>query len=129
VVDEDRGIIIPDVGQPSAIEIYEASVIEQSCAAETGIGARPIEIHPDWHKKDGSDGREADYGRTMMDREGQDGDKIGELSEEAQLRAAAEAPRVYVSGIQRKIGVSEIEINLGYNGNWLISQFPIWSAV
>jgi hypothetical protein len=64
VVDEDRWIILPDVGQPSPIEIYEASIIEQRCGEETGIGKKPTERHPDWHKKDGDDGLGRFSGRS-----------------------------------------------------------------
>jgi hypothetical protein len=49
VVDDDRGIVVPDVGSPSPIEVYEASVIEQSVSTETGVGLRPLERHPDGH--------------------------------------------------------------------------------
>jgi hypothetical protein len=93
VADEDRGIVLPDVGQPSPIELYEASIIEQRCAEETGIGIRPIEKHPDGHKKDGSDGREADFGRTMMERDRIDAERLREEFEERQQRLAAEARR------------------------------------
>jgi hypothetical protein len=50
VADAVRGIIILDVGQPSPIEIYEASILEQRVAEFTGLPNRPIEKHPDGHK-------------------------------------------------------------------------------
>jgi hypothetical protein len=43
VADDDKGIVIPDVGNPSPIEVYEASIIEQKVSDETWIGPRPIE--------------------------------------------------------------------------------------
>jgi hypothetical protein len=118
VADEDRGIILPDVGQPSPIELYEASIIEQRCAEETGIGVRPIERHPDGQKKDGSDGRDADFGRSLMERDSFDAERLREESEERQRRLATEAPPIYLSGMQKPKGSSDVDVYLGFRGNW-----------
>jgi hypothetical protein len=123
VADEDRGIIVPDVGQPSPIEVHEASILEQRVAEFTAVGVRPIERHPNGHKKADVDGRDADFGRSMMEREGHDIEKLREESEARQRRLALEAPPIYLSGIPKPADSTNFEIQAGFRGNW--TQFTV----
>jgi hypothetical protein len=123
VADPYRGIIIPDVGQPSPIEIYEASILEQRVAEFTGLPSRPIEKHPDGHKGDGNDGRDADFGRSMQERDHFDSEKLREESEERQRQLAYEAPPIYLSGIPKPVDSTHFEVSVGFRGNW--TQFPV----
>jgi hypothetical protein len=118
VVEESRGIIIPDVGQPSPIEVCEASVLEQRVVEFTGLSSRPIEKHPDGHKKDGADSNDAAWGRSMMEREGRDLARILEEAEERKRQLALSAPPVYLSGGAKPLKSTELEVDIGFRGNW-----------
>jgi hypothetical protein len=123
VADEDRGIIVPDVGQPSPIEIYEASILEQRVAELTGLPNRPIEKHPDGHKKDGNDGRDSDFGRSMMERDHFDAERLREESEARQRQLALEPPPIYLSGIPKPADSTHFQVSAGFRGNW--TQFTV----
>lgn len=56
--------VLPDVGTPSQIEIYRASVIEREVASEEGGPCQPQEPHPDGYRDQGPDGRDSDFGNS-----------------------------------------------------------------
>jgi hypothetical protein len=66
-VDEVSRRITPDMGIPSQIELYEASVSEQRVRGETGLPRIPIERHPDGHKGDPDNGPDPAFGRRQID--------------------------------------------------------------
>jgi hypothetical protein len=84
---------------------------------------RPIERHPDGHKKDGIDGQDAYFGRTMMDSDHFDAERLREESEERQRRLAAEAPPIYLSGIPKPRDSTHFDVDVGFRGN--LAKFPI----
>jgi hypothetical protein len=95
-------------------------VIEQKVSAETRIGSRPIERHPDGHKKEPKDSRDANFGRSFGEQEGKDRLRIQAETEARRARDASEPPPVYFSVIKRLADGTEIEVNLGCRGYWLI---------
>jgi hypothetical protein len=56
VPDVENRAVTPDVGVPSPMEIYQASINEQRVAEHTGLPRRPIERHPAGHKGGPDDG-------------------------------------------------------------------------
>jgi hypothetical protein len=56
--------VLPDVGTPSQMEVYRASIIEREVASEEGRPCQPQETHPDGYRDHGPDRRDSDFGNS-----------------------------------------------------------------
>jgi hypothetical protein len=116
-VDEASRKVVPDVGIPSPIELYEASIAEHRVREATGLPKVPIERHPDRHKGDPDDGMDPAFGRRQIDlREPKKDKKDG--------RAPRPEPEVFLPMRIVPRSAHTIEVHVGYQGNWGDASVP-----